>query len=132
MTIEADIYNRLSTHTALTAVVSTRIYFGQRPQNDPLPAVTFMQVSSVREYTMGTGSALVRDRWQVSCWANDQTQAAQISEIIRARLNRWRGTATVTVEATYLQNTFDDLSGADSEERIHHRALDFEINYLET
>lgn len=86
MTIETDLYSRLSTFAGLVALVGTRSYPLLLPQNPTLPAITFQKISNVREQAHSGDSSLQHPRYQFSCWAETYAEAWAVAEQIRLAL----------------------------------------------
>jgi len=86
MTIETDVFTRLSTYPGLTALIATRVYPLRLPQNPVLPAVTLFKVSTPREQSHGGDSALQHPRYQFSCWAETYGAAWAVADQVRLAL----------------------------------------------
>lgn len=65
--IEQNIYSVLSSATAITDIVGSRIYPLVLPTDPTLPAITYSTVASVSNPTMTT-RGLTRSRIQIDCW----------------------------------------------------------------
>lgn len=90
--IHEALRTRLTTVSAVTALVSTRVYPNVLPQNPTLPAVVYQRIDERRETAMGSDPGVVRARVQVSAWAATFTAARGIGEEVRKALQRYRGT----------------------------------------
>lgn len=134
MTIETELYTRLTTHAGLSALIGTRAYPLHLPQKPTLPAVTYARVSATRVSAMGADTGLVRPRFQIDVWAEKyitqgaKTGAREVAEQVRAALQRWSTASGTIVQDTYFLNEVE-LFEPDTE--TWHIALDFEINYEE-
>jgi len=128
MTVEADIFSRLSSYTGLSALVSTRIYPGLLKQNTTYPAVSYRRVSSERPSVMAADTGIVRARFQFDIWSNHYGDMISAKEQLRLALQRYRGTATVQILGTFI---LTDLDLYEEETQIHHGVVDVEINYRE-
>ena len=69
MTIQSEIYSRLSGYAALTAIVGTRICPIRLPQNTSFPAVTFQIISANRPSAFSSDTGDVQYRIQVDIYA---------------------------------------------------------------
>ena len=129
MTIESVIFDRLSTHAGLSALVSTRVYpGGKMPQNTEYPALTYGWVSSERISAMGSDTGIVRARLQVDVWAETYLSVRATAVQVRAALKRWSTTTGVTIDDIFMLNDLDlDEPLAD----LRHAAIDFELIYRE-
>lgn len=65
--ITAMVQTKLLATTAVTALVSTRIYVDSMPQSPTLPAITIHPVSGVPDKEVSKATSA---RVQVSCWSN--------------------------------------------------------------
>lgn len=127
MTVVEAVRSRLATVSALTALVSTRIYSLKLPQTPTLPAVRLQQVSEVEPMQLRGSSGLARARVQVDAYAQEGSgtdpyaQAHQVSAAAHGTfaggaasgLNGWRGTVgspgfeILEIESAGLQEGFN-------------------------
>lgn len=128
MTVEADIFSRLSGYTTLAALISTRVYPSLIPQNATYPAVSYRRVSSERPPVMGDDTGIVRARFQFDAWAQSYSGMIAVKELVREAMQRYSGTATVTILETFI---LMDMDLYEDDTRIHHGVIDVEINYRE-
>lgn len=126
MTIEADLYTRLSGFAGLTALVSTRIYPLVIPQDGALPAVAYQRISAIRTSSMGEDDGIVRARFQVTVWDTTFDSIRAVAEQIRQALQRY---TTSGIQAIYFLNETDLY---DPETLEYGSALDFEVCYEES
>ena len=139
MSLEADIVTRLKAVAGVTALVgsgtSARIYPVRLPQNVTYPAISYFRVSATRESAMGNDVGNVSARFQIDCWGSTYTSARQVCEAVRAALKRYRGSATVTIQDTFLLNEielFEDDEEGSLDAKLFRVALDFDFKYLES
>ena len=71
MTVEEAIRARLLTLTALTALVSTRVYLDKLPQSPTYPCVRVTLVDELSEYHLRGGEGYRRARVQVDVYARE-------------------------------------------------------------
>ena len=135
MSIESEIFDRLTGFAGLSALVGTRVYPQILPQDPTYPAISFRRVSAVRPSAMGSDVGVVFARFQVDVWDQDDEagdagydSAKAVSEQVRLALQRWRTTTGTIVQDTFFI-TEQDLY-VDALE-VHHLALDFEVIYEE-
>lgn len=127
MSVKAAIYNRLSNFSALTSLVSTRIYPGIAPQNTAIPYVTYQQISNESISAMGADTGLERPRFQVDSWSTSPLEADNVAIQVKSALQRYEGTLEgTTIQVIFLEN---DVDIYDHEAGIHHVSTDFEINH---
>lgn len=124
------LYDRLSGHAGLSALVSTRIYPNVAPQNVTVPFVTYRRVSAVRESGFGEDIGIVTSRFQLDMYAATYSGVRAIAEQVRAALQRYRASGTdPEVIDTFIEN---ELETFDAEPALLHRAVtDIQIHYRE-
>jgi hypothetical protein len=128
--IEDAIFTRGSTFGGLTALIGTRLYYVQAPQNAVAPYVTYQMVSDPREHAMGADPGVAHPRFQFSSWAKTNSAAKDISLQLIACYSRWRGVvATVDVLDSFLENEVD--LGLDDTILLFQRAVDFLMSHRE-
>lgn len=71
MTVEEAVRARLLTLTALTALVSTRIYLDKLPQSPTYPCVRVSLVDELSDYHLRGGEGVRRARVQVDAFARE-------------------------------------------------------------
>lgn len=127
MTIEAAVYDRLTTFAGLTALISTRTYAQILPTTPTPPACTYTVISTSIIGGMGSDAAIERARIQVTAWAETYEDAKNVSQQIRAALQRYRGThAGTEIKALFLDNESDGYEPDTGYYRVDH---DFDIVY---
>ncbi len=129
MTVEADLYSRLTGFAGLAALVGNRVYPQMIPQAVTMPAISYQRVSTIRTSVMRNDIDIVRSRFQVDVWAKDFDEGEAITAQVLAALQRYRGTGTVEILAVF---SLEEIDLYEPETEIYHQALDFEINYRES
>lgn len=131
--IHEALFARLSGYAGLTALVATRVYPRQLPQNPTYPAVTYERISADRQSAMGSDSGLVSGRWQVSSWGKTYTDARDAAEQVRKALQRYRGTLSGTViQDIFIESENDLPAELVDGETIYQIASDFIVWFVET
>lgn len=128
MTVEADIFSRLSGYSGLTALVSTRIYPVRLPQKPTYPAIVYTRISAERISAMGDDTGTVRPRFQFDVYATTYANARAVTEQLRKALQRYSGTDTVTIQEIFV---IGESEFYEDETELYHTAIDFEIIYIE-
>ncbi len=123
MSIDDALYTRLSGYSALTALVSTRIYPILLPQDCDLPAVAYQKISEISEHAMGIDSTVLQKRFQVSAFAEKYSMAKDVAAQIRAALSRYRATVGGVIIQDILFEGEIVLHEPDTD--IYHIPLDF-------
>jgi len=132
MAIEEGIYAYLQTKTAVTTLVSTRIYPIMFPQDPTLPCIVFQKVSGSRQHEARGAVCVqgkVRSRYQFDCIAETPDGAKNLGEALRIALDGWIGLmGTNTVQSVSL---IGDRDVYDPEVDFFIRSMDFLLVYLE-
>ena len=92
MTVEAAVFDLLSSDAGVSGVVSNRIYPVKLPQDPTYPAITYFRVSALRHSAMGNDTGIVEKRVQISSWAELYADANNLAERVRDAMQRTRGT----------------------------------------
>ncbi len=108
-------------------------------QDAVFPYISFQRISSQRDKHLGGSSGVVNTRMQVNCWALTAAEAEDIGELVRLRLDDFRGTMTgtndtLTVRRAVLEDDDDepDAIGDASEGSRFRRRMDFVIIHTES
>ena len=128
MTLETEIYSRLSGFAGLTALVGQQIYPLILPQDGALPAVVFHVISEPRISNFGQDTGDVHARVQVTCFgekAAGQGSVLAVKQQVRLALQRYSG--------GNIQDCFVEGGGSayESESKIFTVMLDFLIWFKE-
>ena len=109
--------------TAVTALVSTRIYPVHMPLDATIPNITIHEISGPEDYVTGHGFP----RYQISCWSESFSGAKAIKDAVKACLNRYKGIVSGLDihNISYLNS--EDLY--EEEVRLYHIPMDFQIVY---
>ncbi len=97
MTVTAAIKARLVELSALTALVSTRIYVETLPQKPTLPAIRIQRISEFADVHLRGAQAMRRARVQVDAVASSLETATAVAEAAHgdgagSGLSGWQGT----------------------------------------
>lgn len=133
MNVSGILYTKLSGESSVTAICSTRIYpytIPQKPDGSGYPAATITVISNEPSDTKTEASTLDAWRVQIDCYAKTALSALQLDNAIRAAIDRFRGTVTVTGDAAYFvdgiryENTNEIM---EPEKDIFRRSTDYQI-----
>lgn len=91
MTIEKDIYHKLSNDTDVSGLVSSRIYPMKLPQKWTLPSITYQRISGDRDHCLDGPSGRARPRFQVDCWDDSYSGVKTLADKVRLCLNGFKG-----------------------------------------
>lgn len=128
--IEELINSRLSGFAGLAALVGSRIYYGNLPQNVAMPAVSWRLVTddTPQPQQVVGETDLIRGRFQFDCWSPSKTVARDVRKQVRNALKRWSDPGPPLVQVTFALSSID-LYEDDTE--LHNLSSDYEINYEE-
>ena len=126
MDMEGALLARLMADAAVAALVGTRVYWEDRPQEDALPAITLQVIPSKRVQHMTGFQRLQLTRVQMDVWAESYESKKAVAEA---------AIAAVTPRATVGGVRFDraiidrdgDLPARAGETSIRRRSIDLGI-----
>ena len=120
-TIHGAIRSLLLGSTAVTDLVSTRIYPVQIPFGTTYPAISIHEISGLEDYVVGYEA----HRYQVSIFSESFTIAQDIKQAVKACLNRYSG----TVDGHNIKSLsfLSSLELYEDESRMYHLPLDFQV-----
>lgn len=122
--------------SAVTDLISQRMYFDRLPQNSTLPAATISKTSSTHTHTISDRSGNVSQRLQVISFATTRVACDALAEAIyQCGLAAVKGTTNsvnirgVTVEDGQRSYTIDARDGSD--DHLYATEFDFMVSYRE-
>ena len=129
MMLEEALYTYLTGYSALTALISTRVYPDLLPENVTLPAVCYQRVSTMPTQTRDGGSEIRMCRFQFDVFGADAKTTWQVTNTLEKALNGFKGISNPRVDATFIDN-----NGAQYENltEYHRVTVDALIQFLET
>jgi len=114
---EAVLRTALVGTTAVTSLVSSRIYPVLAPASASLPFVTWRRSGIQREQTLGGPMGMPRVSVEYSIYGTTYEEARQVADAMRLVLDGYGGTSNnIEVKQTSLEDESDDfvqLAGAD-------------------
>lgn len=114
---EAVLRSALVASTAVTSLVSARIYPVLAPATASLPFVTWRRVAIRRQQTLGAPMGMPVTSVEYSIFGSTYEQAREVADVMRVVLDGYGGTANNTeVKQTSLEQESDDfvtLGGAE-------------------
>ena len=135
-TVEDALYARLQAVSAVTALVSTRIYpvkkdIGPSPV---FPYVIYSVTLSQRERAMNSDPGYVSSSVRFHIWTKDAATSGfdsgvAIATAIRGALQRYRGTIAGVVVGEIFDDGEYDLE--EIEPAVYHRVIDFDVRWHE-
>ena len=137
MTVSAGeiLYSLLSNSEDVTDLTVLRIYPNLLPQGCAMPAITYQQISGVRDYVMGGVTGVAEPSYQVTCWAKTYAGATALAKVVRELLNCYQGTVSETVVQLIMLNDEGDIPQfpPETKELVKYgKRLDFTIWFEES
>lgn len=139
MSVRKAIHQRLRDASAISALVSTRLYQDWAPASATLPYLVISIPSQGHVHHLKGASGLSMPRLQVDCYADDPIDVETLAEAVRNNLDGVHGTVgvtdTVNVRKCYLvSQTTDDFSPPDASDspREFRRIMEFEMGVVES
>ncbi len=136
--MSADVASGIRTHlltkTAITDLVSTRIYPLEIPQNATLPAVRLTVVAGGSVRSQDGTSLLGHQTVQVDAISDTWIEAHTVAETIRKELDFYKGTAgSITVRGIHAEDhrMLDDRPGDASDEKQYGHSRDYRVWFIE-
>lgn len=110
MSLESAMFAYLSERLS----VGERIYpMGKRPQEAPLPSVTYQLVSGPTSHYAHAGPSDHEVSYQFDCWADDADDAMDLDAELRAALDGFRGDwGGYRIGSCFLNVVMDDYEEA--------------------
>jgi hypothetical protein len=136
MNIQEAIRADLVANADILAHVSTRVYYGERPQNSALPAITIEEIGggeSFQDMTAGTVGVAI-EPFQINCWAATPDAALAIREHVKIELQNhihalMGGAGGVHVWACIFRGK---SAGYDPVSQTYAASIDFDVIHRES
>lgn len=107
--MEEALRSLLVAASAVTELVSTRIYWQQAPQSVTGNFINLSRISGVRGYTMQGDDQFTESRVQVDCWAGKYSEAKLISRAVVNTVSGFLGTQSgVRIGGIFVDSERDD------------------------
>lgn len=117
--IHGAIVALLVADTAVSALVSSRIYPVHMPLNVTYPAISIHEISGNEDHVTGHKHT----RYQVSCWSTSFSQVQSMKEAVIDCLQRYKGVASGNkIKQISFEGSMDLY---EEETKIYHIPLDF-------
>lgn len=137
MSVQSELYSRLSGTTDLTAIVGTRIFPIKAPQDTKMPYVVYQRISGVPVHAMSADADVVHSRFQVTCVADSvagSNGTNAVAKQVKASLSRWsKSTGNPEILEVFTDNEIDLWRDIDaSDVGAYQTALDFIVHHRST
>ena len=96
-----------------------RIFPLRLPQGIREPSIVYARITGLGDHHMQGASGLTRPRYQVDAWAKSADDATRLADLIKARLDGYRGSMTapgsppevVTVQGAFFETERESYDG---------------------
>lgn len=130
---EAFLYQRLTSQTAVSSLIGSRVYPLIAPQGAPLPLVVYQRVSVDRPQSLtgNVGNPVVT--LQLTSYGTSYTNVKAIARAVRLTVDGWTGTtAGVTIQRTTLVTEADGVDVPQDDQMLPYYSVNqtfaFRIN----
>jgi Protein of unknown function (DUF3168) len=128
----SDLVAFLAGTSAISSLISSRIYPDIPPQHATFPALSYNQVSRAGAYVLAGDIHKARSRIQIDSWAATRNESLQLADAVRSRMSGFFGSMSGTqVHFVTLDNQFflfDEEAGVTG---IYRVVQDYMISHLE-
>lgn len=129
-TIESAIASILLADSDIVGVVADRVNPNYVPQSDDVPAISYTQISGIRDSDLDAPIELVNSRWQINCWAETSDGARDLATLVRIAFGGFSGVVnTVKISFVELENEGDipEIRPGTGQLTRYGKRLDFRI-----
>lgn len=132
--IEVALVTKLTTTTAISNLISTRMYPLRLPSTPTLPCITYKEISAPTEGTHDetSANALTHARYQLDAWAATYAGAIALGSAIFTALEGFSGVVTKGSDTFSIQAALrvDKRSDNDGETGLFWISQDFVLWYV--
>lgn len=117
-----------------TAVGASRIYPGKLPQGVALASIVYTLISDQGDFHNEGPSGLAHPRYQIDAWAPTLDAATTLANLIKTRLDGYRGEMGSGATLVNVQGVFRDSGGReefDAEANLWRNSRDYFIWFEE-
>lgn len=126
--MEEALRQLLTSHAPLTALVGSRIYWDEIPQDTARPCIVMYVVSSVPGYHQQGQDALTPSRVQIDCQGITTASKWAVARAVEARLSGYRGTVGAIHFSGIFKTLDRDKTAPDTENNtLRVRQQDYEV-----
>lgn len=128
----SELRSYLLADPAVTALVGQRMHPESLPQNVTYPALSFAQVSAVRERDLCGPAGFAHPRVTINSWAETYAVAHQLATAVRQALDGFHGEAFVPAGVRIGSVRIDnELDGDEPEIGLYRVLQDYIISHSE-
>ena len=128
----SDLVSFLGQQSAITSIVSTRVYPVRLPQKPTLPALSYTQISAVRVKDLSGPAGKARRRIQIDSWATTAKGARDLADAVRQAVEPFYGSwADTEVGSISLDNEFETFEEEAGTVGLYRVMQDYIVAHLE-
>lgn len=130
MSLESEVYSYLSSQTAITNIVGTRIYPLVMPESGTYPALVYSLVPSSYQHRLSGSNGIAEARFQFDALTTSLSESDALIEAVRQALQGYQGTLDQDECISSVLNTVQDLTQTPvdgSDNRIYRKMADFTL-----
>jgi len=120
MSFQSDLYGYLTANAGLTALVGTRLYPNEAPNDPVVPFIVYYEFATPREQLMSNAVGVSKPRIQYSTYADTYADALAVTDALRA--------AVLTLPYPLVLE--DERGNQDVTTGLHRRDLDVRIVHV--
>jgi hypothetical protein len=129
--IESALRTHILGDTSIKGQISERLYPLTLPQDPTLPAMTYQKISGLRFHDMEGASGLASPRFQFDIWSKSYLTSKNISDLLRKRLDGFKGTVGSDVIQGVFLDSERDFFEEDELLKFYRVSMDFFIYHEE-
>lgn len=128
---EEGMLDVLEANAGLLALISTRIYPRELPQEPTLPALTYSLVTAPTDYTHDSGVKKVRAQYQFDCWGTSYGETVRLATALKLAIPSLRAVLSSghRCDRAFIVNSGDTY---DPESKRDRRMVEVELSYEES
>jgi len=123
MTVEEALKTHLQSHSAIAALVGTRITPLPVPEGTDKPAITYQVVGDELQTDLdGLDGEMNKVRVQIDCWSKNHEQVKALAELVRIRMQA----SGTSIKRSVPLNALEDY---ENRTKLHRMSRDYSCWY---
>jgi len=111
----------------VSAIVGQRVYWGDRPQGEPVPAIVMLGISQVAGHHMQGPDGVTMRRVQCDCYAETYLGSKMLERALKAAID---GKRSGILQGIFLANARDlREAGTNDADRFYRASVDFMVHH---
>ena len=120
--------------TGVAAVVGVRVFPSVMPQGVTAPSLVYHRISAFGDHHMQGASGYAVARWQLTAWSERLDDAEALANLVKYRLDGYRGTMGTGLAAVKVQGAFFESENPpthDTARKLYGVGRDYLIHFAE-